>query len=935
MRSLGFVLVAVAVVLPARADQTSPAQARQCWLRGDYEKAAKLYQQLAQSSAGRDAATIGLSRAWQSQGKYDQSLAVIDARAQQTPANADLQARRAELLFLRGRWTEADSAAHRALEHNPEHFLARWILAEVHRARGELQQAEADFRWFVRTYSARSDADRDIQDPDELLLVGLAGCENARWNCLPEQFQFIVNNVFGEASKNDKDFWPADCQTGLLYLEKYNQPDALAALEKALAINPYAVEALVGKGLAALQRYEISDAEKLAERALSTNPASLEALNLKASVLLSSGSAARALSVLARAQEINPRDEVTLGRIAACLVLEHRDTDFQRLVEEVVRNDPRPGIFYVTLADQLDERRRFQPAERFYQKAASAWPMLSAAPSALGLLFMRMGREDEARPLLEKAFAADSFNVRVKNMITVLDQLSKFQSLKTAHFVLRFDPKNDNILARYLPEYLESVYAELSTCFNYQIGRPILVEVFDSHEMFSTRVTALPDLHTIAASTGLVVAMVSPKSKDVGKPFNWARVVRHELTHVFNLEQTAYQVPHWLTEGLAVRNESFPPPADWQLILARRLQENKLFDLQTIDLGFIRPRSMEEWTLAYCQSYYYVEYLESAHGTATICRLLRAYGQDIDTPRALAAACALDQATFEQGYRRFVAQRLQSLRVPTAAAKESFAQLRSAHQQDPANYEISAQLAVALLERKRIDEARKLAEDVLARKPAQALAAYVKARLLLDDGHGEQAQGVLEAALAQQPVEPRVLRELGRLYLGAMDYARAAEMFELGRTAQPYDNKWLADLVHTYEQAGDRDKQANALKQLVLTDGDDMDRRKQLARLLLDMGDFNQAQKYAREAVQIDVQDPAVQQALADALFGQNQWGAAVPVYQLVLELEPHRDAARGRLAQALLRLGKKQEAAEEIARILAHDPENAEAKRLRALVER
>ena len=73
--------------------------------------------------------------------------------------------------------------------------------------------------------------------------------------------------------------------------------------------------------------------------------------------------------------------------------------------------------------------------------------------------------------------------------------------------------------------------------------------------MFSGRTVALPDLHTVGAVTGRVMTVASPTARGLSRPFNWGRVVRHELTHLFNLAQTRYQAPHWLTEGLAVRNE--------------------------------------------------------------------------------------------------------------------------------------------------------------------------------------------------------------------------------------------------------------------------------------------------------------------------------------------------------------------------------------------
>src|SRR5205823_2555772 len=115
---------------------------------------------------------------------------------------------------LRGRWDEAEKAAGAALKANREHFLARWVLAQVYRDRGELTRADEELRWFVRTYSARSNADKDITDPDELLLVGLAGLERARWHHLSDQFTFILSEVLGEAVKQDKHFWWANYHAG-------------------------------------------------------------------------------------------------------------------------------------------------------------------------------------------------------------------------------------------------------------------------------------------------------------------------------------------------------------------------------------------------------------------------------------------------------------------------------------------------------------------------------------------------------------------------------------------------------------------------------------------------------------------------------------------------------------------------------------------------
>src|SRR5262249_53000735 len=160
---------------------------------------------------------------------------------------------------------------------------------------------DTEFRWFVRTYSERSEKDNDIKDPDALLLIGQAGCENARWNNLPDQFSFVLNDVYGDALKYDKDLWFAEYLAGMLLLEKYQRGEALTALDKALAINANAAEAMVGKGMAALQKFEMKDAEEFATRALRINPNLPEARRLRADVYLAGGDAAAALRELERA----------------------------------------------------------------------------------------------------------------------------------------------------------------------------------------------------------------------------------------------------------------------------------------------------------------------------------------------------------------------------------------------------------------------------------------------------------------------------------------------------------------------------------------------------------------------------------------------------------------------------------------------------------
>jgi tetratricopeptide (TPR) repeat protein len=882
MRSLAASLVLLVAGTVTCAGAGTLSDARQRWLHGNYEEARALYEQLAQEPAHRAAAIVGISKTLQSQGQYDRALAVVDAALRDKVDSAELHARRAELLHLRGRWDEALGAAEEALRRKPDQFLARWVRGRIAWQRGDVKKADEEFRWFVRTYSERSSKDDDIKDPDELLLVAQAGAENARWHRLSDQFRVILTDVLGDALKADKDFWPAEHLAGRLLLEKYNQAEAQGAFDKALAINPNAAEVLVSKGQAALQRYETADAEQMAVRALHVNPHLPEAHRLLADVHLLAHDLSTARRELEAARAVDPRDERTLGRWAACLVLARDERGLADLVRDVERFDPKPGVCYQELAERLEERRRYEPAEQYYKKALELRPLLPGPLNGLGLLYMRLGQEKEAAEILGRAFKADEFNVRVANALKVLRHLERYETVRTAHFEIRFDPKNDPKLARYMAGYLEEVYTQLASRFGYQPARPILVEVFNNHEMFSGRIIALPDLHTIGASTGRIVALVSPNGHGLRRPFNWARVLRHELVHVFNLEQTGFQVPHWFTEGLAVIQEAYPRPAAWNRLLCEKADAGELLNLDSIELGFIRPRSSVDWHLAYCQSQLYVEHLTSRYGADVIGKMLAAYGEGLDTPEVLRRVCMVDQAAFEKSYRAYVDQIVQTVRGRPREKRLTLPQLQKAYEAEPDNAELAGRLAEQYLLRRDRKEARRLAEAALAKRPNQPLAAYVKARLLLDAGDEEQARTFLVGAVDRLNPEPRVLRALGKLYFEAHDFEKAGQIYELGHRAEPYENRWLVELLRVYTQARDRAKQIEILEQLVPTEPDDLDQRKRLAQLLLEAGRPADAARYAREALEIDVRDAEALESLTTALRAQGKDADARRVSELL-----------------------------------------------------
>jgi tetratricopeptide (TPR) repeat protein len=888
-RLLSLLIALLPLTAPAAAQTPEPkkpaepkkssgplAEARQRLLRGNYAEAREAFQKAAEADPKlTPPAMAGVAESYRLVGEYDRAVETLTEALKRVPNNPTLHAARGDLLYHLGRWDDAEKDADAALARADGQLLARLTKARVLRDRGKLKEADNAFRWVVRYYTKRSNDDDDITSPDELLCVAECGAENARWHNLSRQFSFILNTVIKDALKEDPDFWPAEQLAGTLLLEKYNRPDALDAFDNALKVNPKAADPHVGKAQAALVKFDLKDADAFADQALKQNPKHPAALRVKADIQFIAGDYPAAEKELRAALAVNGRDSATLGRLAAVQLLQNRAAEFDATVKLVEAFDARPGQFYHELAAVLEERKQYAKAEQFYTKAAELRPELAGPRTGLGMLHLRLGNEAEGRKLLDAAFKADPFNVRVSNSRKVLDHLAKYETVETPHYLLRFDPNTDGLLAAWLADYLEETHAELKRQFGYEPPGKVLIEVFNSHEMFSGRTVGLPDLHTIGACTGRVVAMASPKAKGVAKPFNWGRVMRHELTHIFNLAQTDYQCPHWLTEGLAVQNEKMNRPPMWAQILRDRYHSDTLLTLDTIMLGFVRPKGPDEWTLAYCQSQIYVDYLVKAHGQAAVGKLLNEFKAGRDTAAALKAACNVDKATFEKGYKEFVAGIVKGMGGKAEDKKAekplTFDDLQAAVEKDPDDADLSARLAEQLLRRNKAGEAKKLADAVLDKEPGHPVASVVKARLLSRGGDDEAATAVLEAALKAKPDDAKLIVAVGRLYLERKQYADAARLFEKGREVAPLDADWLEQLARIYKELKDTEKLNGVLAELVGHDPDELDGRVRLAQLNLEAGQFANAERFARDALMIDVSNADAKDTLIEALRKQDK----------------------------------------------------------------
>ncbi len=944
---MGYVLLLLAASLAGQAkveiDKSGDLEAaRRLLQNGRYAEAEEAYDVATAAAAKRPgglalelerALVLGKAESQAAQGEYDKAVKALEALAAKDEKSPQAAAGLAEIAFTRGDWEAADAWVAKALAVAPDDLSARWTAARLLDARGELDQAVAACKWFVDHYNVHSDA--LSKDADGLLLVGQAAERyyraGARGEALSEALNDVINEIYEGAYKADSNCWKAPWLEGRLFLSGYNERAASKELARAQQINPLSPEVLVTLGQADLQGYRLAAGRSKAERALAVNPRYGPAHVLLADLNISDERFADALAAARKAVAVNPRDEDALARVAAACRLQVDAAGAAAAELAVLANNPRPASFYAALGERLADRRKYFTAERAFLLAAQADPGRADAPIGLGMLYMQIGREDEANSLFESAFAADPFNVRADNMRRVLKHMATYQPYETEHFTVTYDPSQDALQARYLGRYLESVFSELTDAFGYVPPGKTKIEIMKNHQWFSGRTIGLPFIPTVGACTGKVVALASPKATD--KPYNWARVIKHEVVHVITLQQTEFNIPHWYTEALAVESEGGPRPQEWNKMLLERVPgRKKLMNLDTINLGFIRPDEAEDRQMAYCQAQLYARYMAKRFGPDAQIKMLAAYRRGRTTERAIEECFHVDKADFEKAYLDYLDEVVRTIRARVDEEKPvKFSELERQLKEKPDDPDLNARMAYEHYARRDLKSARPLADKALELKPRQPLASYVKARLLMSIGDDDAALALIEPAFDPKKPDERVVDLMAELTLKAGRLEDAEKLYETARKDDPQQTKWIAGLARVHP----RQKNARAfLDDMALiadNDADDLGVRKVLAERWLKAGDASRAERWAEECLHVDVYDPSSHVLLADALSAGSKFERAVEEYQVALELKPKKpNDLKVKLARAQFGLKRDDAARATLDEVLKADPEHPEARALR-----
>lgn len=722
---------------------------------------------------------------------------------------------------------------------------------EILELTGAPDPAREIFQSFVKYYE-----DEDVSEAGALTLV-------ARAMTHLEKYQ-DANDVYLEAIAADEECIEAQLGGGELYTAKYNYQEAADFLNDALKINPNSARAHLA--VASNKRIEGGDAMNAAlTQALKINPNYVEAKTFAATIDLEAERYQSAAKLIDEALKVNPNSLEAHSLRAAMFWLQDKQGDYDNAVKTAFGVNPRYGSLYETVAHFATQTRRYSEAVAFLDRALKLSPDLWSARLALGMGLLRLGKIEEGRAAVEKAFEGDPFNVWAKNTLDLLDAMKEYRETKHGDFVIKADAKESDVLTPYAAELLDEAKAKLSAKYKFTPRAPIAVEIFPNHEDFAVRALGLPGLGALGVCFGQVIAQDSPSAR--GGQFNWGSTLWHEYTHVITLQITDHLIPRWFSEGLSVFEEHNARPGwgdDWNVEHIKAFAENRWFTIANLDNGFIRPKRPDDIGLAYFQASQICHFIEDRFGFNAILEMLRGYKEKKKTPEILQQTLKLSEADFDREFNNYL--------------------------------------------RGKID------------KYVKALEPGWKNR-----GYAQTPKEEILAKAASSPDDFALNLRAGAIYFADNDYDKAVGRLKRSVELFPFqsgEGNAYELLAKIYEKRGDKAATAEALESLVKVDENDYDALDKLARLKGETGDKARALEMMKMSFYVNPSGHASHTMAGDLLIERNESDAAVREFQIALAANPPNVAeAQYNLARAFYAAGKNKEARRAVLRSLEAAP--------------
>ena len=573
---------------------------------------------------------------------------------------------------------------------------------------------------------------------------------------------------------------------------------AAEELQAALTANLRNRDALLLLGKMRLDSWDFENAAKVAAELRKLDFDSREADLIDARSLLLQRQPGRAMPFVQRVLDARPDDVEALGLLAAAHAARLEMDETAELLARVEELDPGNATAHFDVGKQLATQRQYDRAAEALREAVARAPWWMQPRNELGLLYTQSGEEQAAIVTLREAIRLDPFNAETRNYLGLLEELSTYASLPSEHFVFRHDDDGttaaaDGLTNELMADWLDPMHEDLAEIYGWAPEKPTEIQLFPTHDRFSVRIAGDPYVGTVGACTGPIIAMVAPRKEgETLGAYDAARVLRHEYTHTITLGATGNRIWHWMTEGLATREEQAPPRQGYLDLLTAATLGGELFPIEELTWGFVRPRKPTDRSQAYAQSWYVCEYIAERWGEEKLMEFMAASGRGLTEREGLDEVFGISPSEFDEAFGKWMTEQV------TAWGRDRSSSIAYAAAVGEGDRAISSRdwpAAIAAYEKAR--QIRPLDEP-----PLRRLAGLY---LVPDIDNKAKAAEMLMAVAIRSTDDYRFAARASRVYAELGETGKAVEAAWLAVRCAPADPAAHRILLAAAEAAGDEE----------------------------------------------------------------------------------------------------------------------------------
>lgn len=414
--------------------------------------------------------------------------------------------------------------------------------------------------------------------------------------------------------------------SGQLALDKEDYKRAAEEFRAGLKLAPGDVDLLFGLAKAVFPSSR-KEGQNLLEKIVENSPRHDGALLLETEYAINFENYDEAIALLEIVEATNPRHPLAHAYRAILAELIKPGTgEFEKARETALSVwQKNPEIDHV-IGRVLSRKYRYAEGAESQRRALEFDSEYLPAKLQLAHDLLRLGKVEDAWPLVTEVAEADEYNVQAYNLEILKQEIESFTSVETDDFIIRLPQREADVYGERVVELLTEAKEVLGKKYGLVIEQPTLIEFYPDQQDFAIRsFGSLGGQGLLGVCFGSVVTMNSPGSTTAGKN-NWEATLWHEYCHVVTLTATKNRMPRWLSEGISVYEE-MQRQSNWGQRMTPRyreiiLEEEALTPISEMSQAFFNPKSSEYVMFAYYQSMLVVEYIVENYGEESLRNIL-------------------------------------------------------------------------------------------------------------------------------------------------------------------------------------------------------------------------------------------------------------------------------------------------------------------------